>query len=67
MDHAGGSHAGVRLSDLIDGRVEEPKSASRKSNSLQRLVWRRPANSSNVRVAGAGHLIAQEKPQALGE
>ncbi|EJD39395.1 alpha/beta-hydrolase [Auricularia subglabra TFB-10046 SS5] len=28
-------------------------------------VWRRPENSRNVRVDGAGHLIVQQKPEAL--
>ncbi|KAG9092316.1 hypothetical protein FS749_015837 [Ceratobasidium sp. UAMH 11750] len=31
----------------------------------QHTVWRRPVNSSNVRVAGAGHLIPQEAPERL--
>ncbi|KII91718.1 hypothetical protein PLICRDRAFT_173525 [Plicaturopsis crispa FD-325 SS-3] len=34
---------------------------------MQRKVWRRPANASNVRIRDAGHLIAQEKPRELGE
>ncbi|KAG8752655.1 hypothetical protein FRC12_011846 [Ceratobasidium sp. 428] len=32
----------------------------------QHTVWRRPANSSNVRIQGAGHLIPQEAPERLG-
>ncbi|CAE6478454.1 hypothetical protein ACGC1H_006298 [Rhizoctonia solani] len=31
----------------------------------QHTVWRRPANSTNVRIQGAGHLIPQEAPEAL--
>lgn len=30
-------------------------------------VWARPRNSSNIRIAGAGHLIAQERPIELAE
>ncbi|KAH8112353.1 Alpha/beta hydrolase family-domain-containing protein [Phellopilus nigrolimitatus] len=29
------------------------------------LVWRRPANASNVRIASSGHLIPQESPREL--
>ncbi|GAB1520382.1 hypothetical protein RhiTH_003457 [Rhizoctonia solani] len=29
-------------------------------------VWRRPSNSSNTQIKGAGHLIPQEAPEALG-
>lgn len=29
------------------------------------LVWRRPQNSRNVRIAGSGHLIVHEKPLEL--
>jgi pimeloyl-ACP methyl ester carboxylesterase len=31
------------------------------------LVWRRPQNSSNIRIPNAGHLIAQEAPKELAE
>ncbi|CAE6492286.1 unnamed protein product [Rhizoctonia solani] len=31
----------------------------------QHTVWRRPANSSNTQIKGAGHLIPQEAPEAL--
>jgi len=31
----------------------------------QVLVWRRPSNSSNIRIPSAGHLIAQEAPREL--
>ncbi|EJD36364.1 hypothetical protein AURDEDRAFT_174561 [Auricularia subglabra TFB-10046 SS5] len=31
------------------------------------LIWRRPGNSSNVRVPGAGHLIVQHAPKALAD
>ncbi|KAF6748010.1 Alpha/Beta hydrolase protein [Ephemerocybe angulata] len=29
--------------------------------------WSRPKNASNIRIAGAGHLIAQESPAEVGE
>lgn len=29
--------------------------------------WIRPKNASNIRIAGAGHLIAQERPVEVGE
>ncbi len=29
-------------------------------------MWRRPANSSHVRVLESGHLIPQEKPSIFG-
>ncbi|QRW13439.1 alpha/beta hydrolase family protein [Ceratobasidium sp. AG-Ba] len=31
----------------------------------QHTVWRRPKNSSNARIQGAGHLIPQEAPERL--
>jgi len=33
--------------------------------STQKRVWLRPKNSSNIKITNAGHLIAQEAPQAL--
>ncbi|KDQ07652.1 hypothetical protein BOTBODRAFT_38633 [Botryobasidium botryosum FD-172 SS1] len=35
--------------------------------NTQSTVWRRPQNSSNVRIPSAGHLIAQEAPIELAE
>ncbi|KAI5116417.1 hypothetical protein M0805_008492 [Coniferiporia weirii] len=29
------------------------------------IVWRRPVNSSNIRIASSGHLIVQEAPREL--
>lgn len=40
-------------------------SATAGEEITQRTVWRRPANSSNIRLMGAGHLIPQEAPQRL--
>ncbi|KAF5348071.1 hypothetical protein D9758_010029 [Tetrapyrgos nigripes] len=34
--------------------------------ATQVRVWLRPSNSSNVRMAGAGHLMPQERPMKLG-
>ena len=39
----------------------------RNGTCAQELVWRRHENASNVVVEGAGHLIAQEVPEVLGE
>ncbi|KAH0578424.1 hypothetical protein H2248_003572 [Termitomyces sp. 'cryptogamus'] len=33
--------------------------------STRERVWARPQNASNIRIPNAGHLIAQEAPQAL--
>ncbi|KAG6812160.1 hypothetical protein H0H92_004091 [Tricholoma furcatifolium] len=33
--------------------------------STRERVWLRPKNASNIRIPNAGHLIAQEAPQAL--
>ncbi|KAG8933343.1 hypothetical protein FRC02_012095 [Tulasnella sp. 418] len=33
----------------------------------QHNVWRRPRNSSNIRIPEAGHLIVHEAPKTLGE
>ncbi|KAH8827413.1 Alpha/Beta hydrolase protein [Flagelloscypha sp. PMI_526] len=30
---------------------------------IQEMVWLRPENCSNIKMAGAGHLIPQEKPE----
>jgi len=35
--------------------------------AARHVVWRRRNNASNVRVAGAGHLITQEKPEELAK
>ncbi|EAU84154.1 hypothetical protein CC1G_08695 [Coprinopsis cinerea okayama7 len=35
--------------------------------ATQERCWTRPANSSNVKITGAGHLIAQEAPIDLAE
>jgi len=35
--------------------------------NTQQTVWRRPQNSSNVRISSAGHLIPQEAPQELAQ
>lgn len=33
----------------------------------RQTVWRRPKNSSNVRIEGAGHLIVHEAPELLAQ
>ncbi|KAF4620417.1 hypothetical protein D9613_000172 [Agrocybe pediades] len=30
-------------------------------------VWRRPRNTSNVKIPGGGHLVVQERPKEVGE
>ncbi|KAK7461031.1 hypothetical protein VKT23_008959 [Stygiomarasmius scandens] len=51
-----------------EGRAElfDPISTSGGIAPTQARVWLRPANSSNVRIDGAGHLVPQEKPVELG-
>ncbi|OBZ76148.1 Peroxisomal membrane protein LPX1 [Grifola frondosa] len=48
------------LLSTLDPRVE-----LRLSEVKQQLAWRRPKNCSNVQIASAGHLIAQEAPDKL--
>ncbi|TFK53115.1 hypothetical protein OE88DRAFT_1734063 [Heliocybe sulcata] len=63
-----------RLPDL-DPRVElkwvlpgNPKPGDIGGVEIQPYrAWRRPHNSSNVLIPGAGHLITQEAPRALAE
>ncbi|KIK55520.1 hypothetical protein GYMLUDRAFT_87577 [Collybiopsis luxurians FD-317 M1] len=72
----GGPEAWVRLwKKELDARIKlrwampgpgKPELDSRDNTSQQR-VWLRPENASNIRIDGAGHLIVQEKPDALGK
>lgn len=39
--------------------------SSKFDETTPQTVWRRPANSSNIRIQEAGHLIPQETPRAL--
>ncbi|KAI0649940.1 Alpha/Beta hydrolase protein [Trametes meyenii] len=57
-----GLDARVELRWLVAGKLTP------RDNELRRLaVWRRPANSSHVRMFSAGHLIAQEAPADLAK
>ncbi|KAI0649944.1 Alpha/Beta hydrolase protein [Trametes meyenii] len=52
----------VELRWLVAGKLPPPDHVPRR-----RTVWRRPANSSHVRMFSAGHLIAQEVPGDLAK
>lgn len=61
------------LFDQLDERVAlhwivpgiAHKSGMQSEEAVRVRVWRRPKNSSNVRIPSAGHLIAQEAPGKL--
>ncbi|KAI0672322.1 Alpha/Beta hydrolase protein [Trametes maxima] len=52
----------VELRWLVAGKLAPPDHEPRR-----RTVWRRPANSSHVRMFSAGHLITQEAPSDLAK
>ncbi|KAI0325516.1 alpha/beta-hydrolase [Cubamyces sp. BRFM 1775] len=52
----------VELRWLVAGKLPPPDHQPRRMT-----VWRRPANSSHVRMFSAGHLIAQEAPGDLAK
>ncbi|KAJ7685406.1 Alpha/Beta hydrolase protein [Mycena polygramma] len=56
-----GLEARIPLRWVVPGRPGEPDLGA----GTQERVWRRPANSSNVRIARAGHLIVQQAPGEL--
>ncbi|KAJ7156950.1 Alpha/beta hydrolase family-domain-containing protein [Mycena crocata] len=55
--------ARISLRWVVPGRPGGPEIGG--PGATQERVWRRPANSSNVRIAQAGHLIVQEAPREL--
>ncbi|CDO74601.1 hypothetical protein BN946_scf184586.g6 [Trametes cinnabarina] len=60
------------LLSKLDERVElrwlvAGKLSPQEHDIRRKVVWRRPANSSHVRMFSAGHLIAQESPGDVGE
>ncbi|KZT54463.1 hypothetical protein CALCODRAFT_438552 [Calocera cornea HHB12733] len=57
--------ARIELRWIMNGR--SAAEATGGEEATRYTVWRRPANSSNVRVREAGHLIPQEAPGRLGE
>jgi pimeloyl-ACP methyl ester carboxylesterase len=74
--HIGGPEAWVRLwKKELDPRIKlrwatpgpgKPELDVPPQNAAQHRVWLRPENASNIRIAGSGHLIVQEKPEQLG-
>ena len=60
------------LLSTLDERIETRWLVAGKLDPWQhwqrwRAVWRRPANSSHVRILESGHLIPQEVPSIFGE
>ncbi|KAG2159382.1 Alpha/beta hydrolase family-domain-containing protein [Suillus bovinus] len=70
-----GSREAWELLEKVDERIElrwivpgKPGDKGIMGEQATRVrVWRRPANSSNVVIYSAGHLIAQESPEELGK
>ncbi|KAG1752171.1 Alpha/beta hydrolase family-domain-containing protein [Suillus lakei] len=70
-----GSNEAWELLEKVDERIElrwivpgKPEDKGIMGEEATRVrVWRRPANSSNVVIRSAGHLIAQESPEELGK
>ncbi|KAG1731189.1 Alpha/beta hydrolase family-domain-containing protein [Suillus paluster] len=68
-----GSFEAWELLEKVDERIElhwvvpgKPEDKGFKGEEATRIrVWRRPANSSNVVIHSAGHLIPQESPEEL--
>ncbi|KAG1737510.1 uncharacterized protein EDB91DRAFT_1290408, partial [Suillus paluster] len=73
-DHMG-SHEAWELLERVDEQIElrwvvpgKPKDKGIMGEQATRVrVWRRPANSSNVVIHSAGHLIPQESPEELSQ
>ncbi|KAF7363653.1 AB hydrolase-1 domain-containing protein [Mycena sanguinolenta] len=53
----------IPLRWVVPGQPGEPEIGG--PGATQERVWRRPANSSNIRIARAGHLITQQAPAEL--
>lgn len=53
----------IKLRWVVPGKEGAPEFGP--PGSTCRRVWVRPANSTNVMIEGAGHLIPQEKPKLL--
>ncbi|OAX36910.1 hypothetical protein K503DRAFT_772027 [Rhizopogon vinicolor AM-OR11-026] len=68
-----GSNEAWELVEKVDDRIEirwvvpgKPNDKGAMGEQETRVrVWRRPANSSNVVIHSAGHLIVQESPEEL--
>ncbi|KAJ7085832.1 alpha/beta-hydrolase [Mycena belliarum] len=55
--------ARVPLRFVVPGREGAPEIGE--PGQTRERVWRRPANTTNVRLPGAGHLIVQEAPREM--
>ncbi|KAG1878750.1 Alpha/Beta hydrolase protein [Suillus tomentosus] len=55
----------IELRWIIPGKPEDKGFMGEQATRVR--VWRRPANSSNVVIHSAGHLIAQESPEELAQ
>ncbi|KAG0703560.1 Alpha/beta hydrolase family-domain-containing protein [Suillus ampliporus] len=70
-----GSPEAWELLDRLDERIElrwvvpgKPGDKGMRGEQATKIrVWRRPANSSNVVIYSAGHLIPQESPEELAQ
>ncbi|KAH7337715.1 Alpha/beta hydrolase family-domain-containing protein [Rhizoctonia solani] len=51
----------------MDSTASTPVSVTGGPELTQHTVWRRPANSSNTQIKGAGHLIPHEAPEPLAQ
>lgn len=55
----------IELRWVMPGRVDNSEIGGPGHGNI--LCWRRPENSSNVRISKAGHLITQEAPHELAD
>ncbi|KAG2126603.1 Alpha/beta hydrolase family-domain-containing protein [Suillus clintonianus] len=55
----------IELRWIVPGKAEDKGVMGEEATRVR--VWRRPANSSNVVIHSAGHLIAQESPEELAQ
>ncbi|EGO01085.1 hypothetical protein SERLA73DRAFT_72055 [Serpula lacrymans var. lacrymans S7.3] len=55
----------IELRWIVPGRPTDKSMQSPEATRIR--VWRRPANSSNIVIHSAGHLVVQESPQELAQ
>ncbi|KAG2126602.1 Alpha/Beta hydrolase protein [Suillus clintonianus] len=55
----------IELRWIVPGKAEDKGVMGKEATKVR--VWRRPANSSNVVIRSAGHLIPQESPEELAQ
>ncbi|KAJ7172250.1 hypothetical protein C8R46DRAFT_1216104 [Mycena filopes] len=53
----------IPLRWVVPGKAGEPEIGE--PGATRERVWRRPANSSNVRIESAGHLVVQQSPREM--